>query len=236
MFSLEGTTAITLHEGLSVGQSAHRADHGRAAAHVVLHFFHVGGGLDGNSAGIKGDGFADQAQHGRVRIQFFGRVGDDDHARGFRAALRNRKQGAHFQVGDLFFVEDIDREARFAGHGRGAIGQHARGEQVGGLVAQVAGEILRFGDDAAAGEAAIGIGARGFFPAGERGGRDFTAGLLVRFVFVVIEIREDHALDDGLRGGLAAFAFPDQERGLLHLARFQRANRGGGQPAQLGCA
>ena len=225
MFSLEGTTAITLHDGFRARDRAHRADHGGAAAHVVLHFFHVVRGLDGNSAGVKRDGFADQAENRRSRIQFFGRVRDDDHARRLGASLRDRKQRAHFQFRDFLFIQDFDGEARFARHGCGAVGQHARGQAVGRLVAQLAREILRFGDDAPAREAAIGIGARGFFPPGQRGGRDFVPGLLVCLVFVGIEIRQDHAFDDGLRRRRVAVVFARQERQALHLARLQGANR-----------
>ena len=46
-----------------------------------------------------------------------GRVGDDDHARRLDAALRDAEQRAHFQFGDFLFVEDVDGEAGFFGHG-----------------------------------------------------------------------------------------------------------------------
>src|SRR5713101_2223594 len=49
--------------GLEGGKSAHDAEHGRAAGHVVLHFFHAVGGLDGDAAGVEGNGFADEADH-----------------------------------------------------------------------------------------------------------------------------------------------------------------------------
>ena len=55
---------MTLIGGLEFGEGAHDAEHGGAAAHVVLHFFHAFGGLDGNAAGIEGDGFADEAEDG----------------------------------------------------------------------------------------------------------------------------------------------------------------------------
>ena len=154
IFSLEGTTAITLHDGFRRGDRAHRADHGGAAAHVVFHFFHVIRGLDGNSAGVKRDGFSYQAQDRRARIQLFGSVRDDDHARRLDASLRDRKQRAHFQFRNFLFVQDFDGEARLSRHGCGAVGQHARRQAVGGLVAQLAREVLRFRDDAPAREAA----------------------------------------------------------------------------------
>ena len=41
---------------------AHGAENRGAAGHVVLHFFHAVGGLDGYAAGVKGDALADQPQ------------------------------------------------------------------------------------------------------------------------------------------------------------------------------
>ena len=73
--------------GLQVGDGAHSAEHGGAAAHVVLHFFHVVGGFNGDAAGVEGDGFADEAEDGSVGAGVFGRVADDDYARRFDAAL-----------------------------------------------------------------------------------------------------------------------------------------------------
>jgi len=43
MFSVEGTTQITLDAGLEGGECSHDAEHGGAAGHVVLHFFHAVG-------------------------------------------------------------------------------------------------------------------------------------------------------------------------------------------------
>ncbi len=222
-----------MHDGFRAGDRAHRADHGGAAAHVVFHFFHVIRGLDGNSAGIKRDGFSDQAQNRRARIQFFGSVRDDDHARRLDASLRDRKQRAHFQFRDFVFIEDIDGEARLSRHGGGAVGQHARRQAVRGLVAQFAREVLRFRDDAAARETEIGNGARGFFPAGQRGSRDFVPGFFVGLVFVGIEIREDHSFDDGLRRRGAAIVLAREERHALHLARFQGTHRRTGEPSEF---
>src|SRR5438445_4110875 len=52
--------------GLQRGERTHDAEHGGAAGHVVLHFLHAVGGLDGDAAGVEGNGFADQADHGRA--------------------------------------------------------------------------------------------------------------------------------------------------------------------------
>ncbi len=137
------------NRGLQVGDCAHGAEHGGAAAHVVLHFLHVVGGLDGDAAGVEGDGFADEPEDWRIGTGIIGRVADDDDARRFDAALRDADQRAHFQFGDFSFVKNFDAEADFLGHGFGAGGQHARGEAIRRLVDQIAREILRFGDHAA---------------------------------------------------------------------------------------
>jgi len=51
-----------------------------AASHVVLHFFHAVGGLDGDATGVEGDGFADEADHWRAGFQVRGRISDDHDA------------------------------------------------------------------------------------------------------------------------------------------------------------
>src|SRR5271168_2459344 len=219
---------------LQIGDSAHGTEHGGAAAHVVLHFFHVVGGLNGNAAGVEGDGFADEAENRGVRAGIFRRVTDDDDAGRLDAALSDADERAHFQLGDFALVEDFDAQADFLGHGFGARGEHARGEAVGRLVDQVAGEILRFGDDAAAfdgfGQIAVLIGVE----TREQHGLDFAIGFLVRLIFVGFEIGDAEAFGDGLRGGRAAFAFAREEHEFLHAARFQVAQRGAGDFAQVG--
>ena len=47
---------------LKRGKCANHAKHGGAAGHVVLHFFHAVGGLDGDAAGVEGDGLPDQTR------------------------------------------------------------------------------------------------------------------------------------------------------------------------------
>src|SRR5579872_7239445 len=113
-----------LDGGLEHGERTHGADHGGAAGHVVLHFFHAIGGLDGDTAGVEGYGFADEADDGRARFgAASGRVGDDDHARRLRAALRDAEKRAHLELGDFLFVENFDGEAGFFGHGGGFVGE-----------------------------------------------------------------------------------------------------------------
>ena len=45
----------------------HRAGDGAGAAHVPLHRFHAGGGLDRDAAGVEGDALADE--HDRLRLR-----------------------------------------------------------------------------------------------------------------------------------------------------------------------
>src|SRR6202167_4758311 len=220
--------------GLEVGDGAHGAEHGGAAAHVVLHFFHVVGGFDGDAAGVEGDGFADEAEDWSVGAGVFGRVTDDDYAGRFDAALRDTDKGSHFQLGDFSFVEDFDAQADFLGHGFGASCEHARGEAVRGLVDQIAREILRLGDDAAVfdgfGEIAVLIGVE----TGEENRLNLFAGFLFGLIFIGFEIGDAEAFGDGLCGGGAAFAFAGEENKFFHAAGFQVTQRGAGDFAQVG--
>jgi hypothetical protein len=50
------------NRGLQLRDRANRAEHGRAARHVVLHFFHAVGRLDRNTARVERDTFADQRE------------------------------------------------------------------------------------------------------------------------------------------------------------------------------
>src|SRR5262249_41066432 len=77
---------------LQRGKSANDAEHGGAASHVVFHFFHAVGGLDGDAAGVEGYGFADEADHRRAGLGVRGGIGDDDDAGRLDAALRHAEQ------------------------------------------------------------------------------------------------------------------------------------------------
>ena len=217
--------------GFQVSDGTHGAEHGGAAAHVVLHQFHTIGGLDGNAAGIKGDGLADQAEHRGIRTQVGGRVAQDDHARGLDATLGHADQSAHFQFGNFAFVQNFDAQANFLSHGFGLGCQHARGEAVGRFVDQIAGEILRFGDDAAVVDGFLQI-----LRAIETSKQDALY-LLVFFLFGVVFVRFEvgnrQAFDDGLDGGRAAFPFAGEEDEFLHAARFQITQGGSGNFAQI---
>src|SRR5271156_4501684 len=108
--------------GLQARDGANRAEHGGAAAHIVFHFFHTVGGLDGNSASIKSDRFADEREDRRAFFNIRGRVSQDDYAGRLDAALRYPDQRAHFQFGDALLIENIHRQAEFFSHGFGALG------------------------------------------------------------------------------------------------------------------
>src|SRR5215469_18419771 len=58
-----GNDADYFYGRLQRGDSTHDADHGGAAGHVVLHFFHALGRLDRDAARVEGDCLADQANH-----------------------------------------------------------------------------------------------------------------------------------------------------------------------------
>src|ERR1700733_512677 len=73
--------------GLQIRDSAHGTEHGGAAAHVVLHFFHVVGGFNGDATCVEGDGFAGEAEEGSGVAGVFRRVADHNYARRFNASL-----------------------------------------------------------------------------------------------------------------------------------------------------
>ena len=82
-----GNYADHFHGGLQRGDGAHDAEHGSATGHIVLHFFHAVGGLDGNSSGIEGDRFTDEPDYRRTRLGDRRHVGEDHNARRLRPAL-----------------------------------------------------------------------------------------------------------------------------------------------------
>ncbi len=141
--------------GLESGDGAHDAEHGGTASHVVLHFFHALGRLDGDAAGVEGNGFADEADDGSAGLGIGGSVGDNDNAGRLDAALSDAEKSAHFEISDFLFVEDIDLQAGLLGHGFGFFGEDLGGEFIGRLVDEVAREILGFGDDSAGGNSLL---------------------------------------------------------------------------------
>ena len=77
-------------------------------------------------------------------------VAQHDHARRLGAAARDAEQQAHPAAHQLVFVEDLDAQAGVAADRRGAIGEHRRRQHVRGLVAEVAGDVARLAENAAA--------------------------------------------------------------------------------------
>ena len=134
------------HLGLEQGDGAHGAEHGRAAGHVVLHLLHVVGGLDGDAAGVEGDAFADQAEHGAVG-DALGLVAQHDQRGRLSRALGDAPECAHLQLVQLVGGVDFAVEADFFCHGGGARPRIGGGELVAGLVDQRAGEVLALADD-----------------------------------------------------------------------------------------
>ena len=108
------------YAGFEPGDGLHGADDGRAARHVVLHFLHAVGGLDGNAAGIEGDAFADETQMNAgegVR----GLVAHHDQRGRFGAALRDAEQRAHAELAHAVAVEYFEGEPGGLGHTAGVL-------------------------------------------------------------------------------------------------------------------
>ena len=90
----------------------------------------------------------DQAEHGLLG-RAGGLVAHDDQPRLLVGALRDAPERAHLQLFDLVWTVDFALQSHFVAHLLGAVGQDGRRHAVAGLVDQVAGEVLRFADDAA---------------------------------------------------------------------------------------
>src|ERR1035441_4746710 len=135
------------HFGLEQGDGAHGADHGGGSGHVVLHFLHAVGGLDGDAAGVEGDTFADQAEV-NVFCGALGVVTQHDQGGRFVGSLGHSPEGAHLELSDFVAIMDFALQADFGGHLFRALGEDGWRHAIGGFVGEVAGEVLRFGDDA----------------------------------------------------------------------------------------
>ncbi len=129
--------------GLELGDGSHGSDHGGGTGHVVLHLVHVVGGLDGDSSGVEGDAFADEAQDGGASGgRGCGLVAHDDEGGWFGGALGDGGEGSHFELEDFVDGVDVALEAEFGGHGGGAVAEFGGSEDVAGLVDEGAGEVL----------------------------------------------------------------------------------------------
>ena len=157
--------------GLAGDDGQHRASHSACPAHVPLHVFHAGAGLQRDAAGVEGNALADE--HGRLFVRCAAVPADRDQ---FRFAFRSaphRNQRAHAERFHFGLAQHGDVRAR-PGKGFLAGGNKGFGvDNIGRFRHQIAGEF-----DA--------LGQRGFaFPRGfgARGGIDdvhgFKAGALV---------------------------------------------------------
>ena len=128
---------------------AHRAGHGGAPRHVVLHALHAVGRLDRNPARVERDALADEPEHRRG-----GRSGrivpKDDDARRLAAAAGHSEQQAQSKLADFRFVEDLDAHAGLARNRRGAPGKFARRQRVARFVGELAREVAAVAQDPSA--------------------------------------------------------------------------------------
>ena len=96
--------------GLALGERLHRADDRAGAAHVPLHGFHAGGGLDRDAAGVEGHALADE---GDRRLAVLAAIpSQDEHPRLADRALGDAEQRAHAELGHRRAVEHLDFDAR----------------------------------------------------------------------------------------------------------------------------
>ena len=113
---------------LQFGNHPHHAVHRRRAAHVVLHFVHAFGRLDGDTAGVEGQAFTDQHDRARVlsRVTF---IFDDRHQRLVLRPIADGEVGVHPQLTHLLFADHPGDDVFAVG-----IGQLTRlGSQIGGV-------------------------------------------------------------------------------------------------------
>ncbi len=162
----------------------------------------------------------------------FGFIAEHDQRGRFVRSLRYAPERAHLQFFDLIGAVDLALKADFASHFAGALGEHGRSHTVGRFVDQVAGEVLRFGDDAAGincGLQSLGIGL-----GHDREGIDFLV-FTVALVVVRLEIADDGAFDDGANGvGIGDGSFGQGESEAAQVFRFKRADGRARQLAEFG--
>ncbi len=133
------------------------------------------------------------------------------------------EERAHLEAGDLLFVEDFNGQPGFLGHGFGFVGENARSEFVGRLVDEVAGKILRVGNDAAPGKAFISGRALRGRKASDQDGLNVLIVLLIGLVFVGFEIGGECAFGKGLGVFFGGMALSNKESEVLDGASLQKA-------------
>ncbi len=125
--------------GLQFGQCLEHAQHAGGATHVVLHFIHFGGGLDGNATAVEGDAFAHQHHRGLVLggtlvMQF-------DEFQGLSRAPCHRQKSAHAQFFHVFVVHHVAFDAwqfrQGLGSARKMAGRGVVGRPIGPFLGQL---------------------------------------------------------------------------------------------------
>ena len=119
MFSVEGTTQITLTVGFNAAMARMAPSIAAPPAMSYFIFSMPSAGLMEMPPVSNVTALPTRPITGRVGLGVRRRVGHDDHARRLGAALRDAEQRAHFQIGNSLFVEDFHRKAGFFGHGFG---------------------------------------------------------------------------------------------------------------------
>ena len=143
-------------------------------------------------------------------------MAEQDELGGLVRSLGDAQEGAHAEGFGVGLFQQFEGESGLPRQRLGAGGHLRGGEEVAGLVGEVAGEVRGFGEDRAGSDAAV---QRGLIRAEEADGADLVGGLLG--VQVAVEAVEAQA--DAFRGGLGEVGFVEMGEG--------RAGEGDGEIA-----
>ena len=117
---------------LQLGQRPKSSEYAGGAAHVELHLVHLGGGLDGDAAGVKSNSFADKNKRGfRAKRT---RIAKHDQPQWLCRALRHRHESAHFQLFDFLWAHHFNFDVGQFPKLFGRIGQLGRRRVIGGSI------------------------------------------------------------------------------------------------------
>ena len=101
----------TLALALRSAKRFHRASNGAGAAHVPLHRFHAGSGLDRDAAGVEGDALADEGRPaGRPAAAI---PAKDQQPRLADRALGDAEKRAHAELLHRLAIEHFELDAGF---------------------------------------------------------------------------------------------------------------------------
>ena len=123
---------------LAAGERHHRAGDGAGAAHVPLHCFHAGSGLDRDASGVEGDALANE--HDR-RLIAAAVPAHREQPRWPHRSLGDAEQRAHAEFPHRGLVEHFEGDAERLQCGAGALDEAFRVDDVRRLADQRAGEI-----------------------------------------------------------------------------------------------